>query len=117
MPDLAESAPRPRPRPLTGATLLAGVLACLGLLASGPVDPPAPGGGLRLDPATAPAARFTLLPGIGPVLANRIVETRRRIGGIESVEDLAIVPGVGPRTVEAIRTRLSAAGSASAGAR
>ncbi|XOV74369.1 MAG: ComEA family DNA-binding protein [Phycisphaerales bacterium] len=43
------------------------------------------------------------LPRIGPALARRIVEDRAVSGRFASVDDLDRVPGIGPRTVEAIR--------------
>ncbi|MEQ8850070.1 helix-hairpin-helix domain-containing protein [Botrimarina sp.] len=46
------------------------------------------------------------LPGIGPVLAKRIVATRSREGGYRTPDDLRRVPGIGPRKLEAIRRHL-----------
>ena len=89
-----------------GATALAGVLAAAGVLPSAPDDPPRPPAGGRPAWDEDPAERFALLPGIGPVLADRIVETRRREGGIRELEDLLKVPGIGPRTIEAFRDLL-----------
>ncbi len=40
------------------------------------------------------------LPGIGPVLAGRIVRFRSDHGPFRSVAELAAVPGVGPRLLE-----------------
>lgn len=39
---------------------------------------------------------LTLLPGVGPVLAERIDEARRRQGGFASLDDLRTVKGIGP---------------------
>lgn len=88
---------------MSGGAALAGLLGCLGVLVPTRGEPFLPLRTSRFDLENATAERFTLLPGLGSVLADRIVETRRRVGGIESVEDLAIVNGIGPRTVEAIR--------------
>jgi hypothetical protein len=49
---------------------------------------------------------FQLVPGIGPVLANRIVEKRRELGGFGSFADLAAIRGVGPKKLGALRTYL-----------
>ena len=49
-----------------------------------------------LDLNTATAAQLEDLPGIGPVLAERMVTFREQEGGFRSVEDLQDVSGVGP---------------------
>ncbi|WP_448612249.1 ComEA family DNA-binding protein [Geodermatophilus sp. URMC 60] len=51
-----------------------------------------------VDLNTATAADLDALPGIGPVLAQRIVEHRERNGSFRSVEQLDDVPGIGPTT-------------------
>ncbi len=43
------------------------------------------------------------LPGIGPVLAARIVAEREGAGPFASVDDIRRVPGVGPRKLERLR--------------
>src|SRR5258705_12091087 len=48
----------------------------------------------------APADWLDLLPGIGPVLAGRIVEARRARGGFSSWSDVLAVKGIGPRMVD-----------------
>ena len=57
----------------------------------------ASGSGL-VDLNAATAADLDALPGIGPVLAERIVEHRERTGRFRSVEQLDDVPGIGPAT-------------------
>lgn len=57
----------------------------------------------RLDLNRATLAELQQLPGIGPVLAQRIVETREQQGRFASPEDLRRVPGIGPKKFEAIR--------------
>ena len=63
-----------------------------GAASSGPVD---------LNTATA--AQLDALPGIGPVLAQRIVDYRTQRGRFTSVDQLDDVPGIGP----ALYARLS----------
>jgi competence protein ComEA len=46
------------------------------------------------------------LPGIGPVLARRIVEYRRLHGPFRRLEELRGVRGVGPRLLERLRPRV-----------
>jgi competence protein ComEA len=64
--------------------------------APGEVVPP-------LDLNRATLADFTRLPGVGPVLARRILETRDAIGRFGAVEDLATVRGLGRAKIERIR--------------
>jgi len=62
--------------------------------------PAAPGGGggapSPLNLNTAGVAELDGLPGIGPVLAQRIVDHRAREGPFRSVDQLDDVPGIGP---------------------
>lgn len=51
----------------------------------------------------ASAERLTELPGIGPVLAGRIVARREEAGPFRRVEDVASVPGIGPARLEQLR--------------
>ena len=55
---------------------------------------------LRIDVNSADVRELSLLPGVGPVLAQRIVSNRERLGDFGSVDDLARVHGVGPKTIE-----------------
>jgi competence protein ComEA len=55
------------------------------------------GAGL-VDLNAATPADLDALPGIGPVLAQRIVEYRERSGPFRTVEQLDDVPGIGPTT-------------------
>jgi competence protein ComEA len=53
-------------------------------------------GGSRVNLNTAGAADLDALPGIGPVLAQRIVDHRTRHGPFRTVDQLDDVPGIGP---------------------
>jgi competence protein ComEA len=53
--------------------------------------------GQRLDINRASAEELTLIPGIGPKLAERIVEVRARRGRFESLAELRAVRGLGPK--------------------
>ncbi len=55
-----------------------------------------------LDPNTAPADSLELLPGIGPVLADRIVAYRQH-ERFERPVDLTEVNGIGPKLLERLR--------------
>ena len=66
--------------------------------ATGPASAPAAGGGPSepVDLNAATVADLDALPGIGPVLAQRIVDHRESAGRFTSVEQLDDVPGIGP---------------------
>lgn len=57
----------------------------------------------KLDLNRATPADLQRLPGIGPALAQRIVEARERQGRFASAGDLRRVPGIGEKKFEAIR--------------
>lgn len=50
----------------------------------------------------ATAADLETLPGIGPVLAERIIQHRDSIGGFKEVGELRDVPGIGERTFQSL---------------
>lgn len=51
---------------------------------------------------TATAEQFQTLPGIGPVLAERIIAYRNEHGAFESVGELVNVSGIGEKILENI---------------
>ena len=60
----------------------------------------------RLDLNAATAQELDTLPGIGPVLSQRIVQLREERGGFSSKEELLDVEGIGEVTLEKIRPYL-----------
>ncbi len=54
----------------------------------------------------ATAMELERLPGIGPVLAARIIEEREENGLFSSADDLERVSGIGPKKVAAMRDRV-----------
>ncbi|MGB9757785.1 MAG: ComEA family DNA-binding protein [Candidatus Bipolaricaulaceae bacterium] len=60
-----------------------------------------------LDLNRATAAELEKLPGIGPTLAARIVAWRETHGPFRTVEDLLAVPGIGPKTLENLRDKVT----------
>ena len=63
-------------------------------------DPPDDG---RVHINDADASTLELLPGVGPVLAARILAHREQHGSFASVEDLLDVPGIGEGRLAAMR--------------
>lgn len=59
------------------------------------------GGLINLNTATI--SDLDSLPGIGPALAQRILDFRERNGGFRTVEDLLEVPGIGSKKFEELR--------------
>jgi competence protein ComEA len=74
-----------------GQQIVVGAPGASGGVPDGPAA--APGGKLNLNTATA--AELDALPGVGPVLAQRIVDHRDQ-GPFTSVDQLDDVPGIGP---------------------
>ena len=65
---------------------------------------PPPTGPLSLNNATA--QQLDALPGVGPVLAQRIVQYREQHGGFQSVDQLRHVSGFGERRLQDLRAVL-----------
>lgn len=55
----------------------------------------------------ATKAEFDSLVGIGPVIAGKIVTYRNQNGSFMAIEDLLKVSGIGAKTLERIRPRLT----------
>lgn len=64
-----------------------------------------------LDLNTATKEQLQLLPGIGQVLAERIVEAREDRGAFGSVEELLEVEGIGEKILDGIRTYVTVGGT------
>lgn len=60
-------------------------------------------GGVNLN--TADKEALQTLPGVGEVLAERILAHRQESGGFANMEELLEIKGIGPKTLERIRLR------------
>ena len=58
----------------------------------------------KIDINHANAAELQALPGVGPVLAQRMVEWRKVHGRYRTVEDLQEVKGIGKKRLEQMRS-------------
>lgn len=64
------------------------------------------GAGAPIDLNTATPEQLDQLDGVGPTTAEKIIRLREERGGIGTVEDLAEIPGIGPKKLEALRSQL-----------
>ncbi len=95
-----------------GELILVGVAAPAGQPNAAPAAPAAPGqpagagapaGAGPVNLNTATLAQLDALPGVGPVLAQRILDHRDRNGGFRSVGDLRQVEGIGDARYEQLK--------------
>jgi competence protein ComEA len=64
----------------------------------------------RVDLNTATVEQLTVLPGVGPALAARIIEYRKKSGAFHSAEELLNVRGIGEKKFKKIEARLTVSG-------
>jgi len=69
----------------------------------------APAGVVNLNNASA--EQLQMLPGIGPAVAQRIVEHREKVGAFKQTEDLMLVRGIGEKSFEKLRPYVATAGA------
>lgn len=92
-----------------GELILVGVTAPPGVagVVGAPPDGAAPAGDGRVNLNTATVAELDALPGVGPVLAQRIVAHREQHGAFRSVSDLRRVNGIGDARYEDLKDRVT----------
>ncbi len=86
---------------IVSAALYGAVAPALGAGAS--ASPPAASQPAPVDLNTASAEALTAIPGIGAVMAERIVAWREQNGPFERVEDLLKVKGIGDKSLDKLR--------------
>jgi competence protein ComEA len=79
-----------------------GAAAAVASASSGPTGAPAQPVSLN----TATAEQLDTLDGVGPATAQKILDWRRQHGGFRSIDDLGEVPGIGPKKLAALRTKV-----------
>jgi competence protein ComEA len=95
--------------PVMGAAGAAGVGGAAGAGVGRALSGAGPGGsipGAKLHLSTASAEQLDEIDGIGPTLAERIVEYRDAHGGFRSIEELAEVEGIGEKRLATLRDAL-----------
>jgi competence protein ComEA len=63
---------------------------------------------------TATSEELQLVPGIGPVTAEKILQMRKSYGAFKSVDDLSAIRGIGPKRLEKMRKYLTVGKAAAA---
>ena len=71
--------------------------------------------GEKIDINRAPPEQLTYLPGIGPVLAKRIIEYREQNNGFQDISELQNVPGIGQIKFQEIKDKITLGDSTSLG--
>lgn len=66
-----------------------------------------PAGTNKININTADAAELDRLPGIGPALAERIIQYRKEHGPFSMPEELKEVPGIGDKTYEKMAAQVT----------
>jgi competence protein ComEA len=72
-----------------------------------PAAAPAEKAGPTVNINTATSAELESLPGVGPKLAQRIIEYREKNGGFKKLEDLMSVQGIGEKNFLKLKGKLS----------
>lgn len=57
----------------------------------------------KIDLNTATLQQLLLIPGIGPTLAQRILDYRDTVGRFEDIQQITEVKGIGEKTFEAMK--------------
>lgn len=57
----------------------------------------------KIDINTATVEELVTLERIGPALAQRIIQYREKSGAFKNIDDLLLIKGIGPKTLDRIR--------------
>ncbi len=92
------------PRATAAGGMTAGVASGGAAGAPGPDGAASPGVPINLNTATI--EQLDTLDGVGPATAQKIIDERTRRGGFRSVDDLAQIPGIGPKRLATLREQV-----------
>lgn len=99
---------------ITGAIALAALLLTTALPAAAAPAAEGKAEGRRasnvVNVNTADAGQLALLPRVGPSVAQRIIDYRKKNGPFKSAEDLMLVQGIGEKTYQLLKPYLATAG-------
>lgn len=112
MPRPGESVTPPPPAAAGGSLASPGAANPAGGATAAPTGAGATGSGAAggtgvVNLNTADVATLDTLPGVGPVLAQRIVEWREKNGRFSSVDELGEVSGIGDKALERLRPKVA----------
>jgi competence protein ComEA len=65
----------------------------------------------KVDLNSASEAELLALPKIGPATARQILDYRKQVGSIRSVDELLNVKGIGEKTLEVLRPLVTVSGA------
>ena len=88
--------------PVRGGAVVGSGGAGTAAAAGGPGSPP----GMKLQLSTATVEQLEGLDGIGPTIAERIIEYRAERGGFRSLDELSQVDGIGEKRLAGLREQL-----------
>ena len=93
-------------KPVAAGVAVIGALAAIihgNTMVACPTATHVPSQSWRVNINTAGPQELDLLPGIGPIMATRIMAWRAEGNRAEDVDQLLAIHGIGPRTIEKLR--------------
>jgi len=92
------------------SALLVSLVAAAPVLHAAPASKADGGSQAKVNVNTADAAALSLLPRVGPSLAHRILDFRKKNGPFKSVDDMMLVRGIGERSLALLKPYVELSG-------